>query len=459
MVMLEHVLLIEQDLSSHTPDSNIISRISNKAEKRFEESVKLCKKNPSGFLRMCVAFWNHKPSDMAIIQVLKREKSTICVDIHSPTNIDELGALVVAGVKNIYLFLYRNGTSDHQQLPLLHSKIFLFNFGDGKAEIWTGSQNFTYSALGGMNCESIHILKTTVDSNIYSEVNEYIDFIKQCCEDVQGQFDLEERDFYKKLQKSQIRDNPLHVLDVLGTQGSFSKGDSIVLMVDLASNDKRVTESDVILRVLSSEQKLIQYNAKVEFTRITTSEHAKELGTREKSLRVGFIIRANSMIPLLRKWDNDIQEILREIEEISSKIGLIAIIEIIRKIDDKENLSSERTEVWRDLESESGYRYAKSLSLPTTHRNNIQIPRELSVQQDRTHFDDLIECEPNVLKRCITELSEYYESELELLRQKPPVNAPTNTKTKKPKLMEQKELLRKMHWEQKKGMKDIFNPG
>jgi hypothetical protein len=107
MVMREHVLLVEQDLSSYTPSCDETSRISKSAEERFNDSVELCAKNSNGFLRMCVAFWTHEPLDMAI-PVLKREKSTICADIHKPTDIDKLDALVGREVKNVFLFLYRN---------------------------------------------------------------------------------------------------------------------------------------------------------------------------------------------------------------------------------------------------------------------------------------------------------------------------------------------------------------
>jgi len=121
-----------------------------------------------------------------------------------------------------------------------------------------GSQNFTHNALNGINCESIHILKTTVDSKIYLEVNDYIDFIKQCCEDVQGQFDRKKKEFYKKLQYPRFE--RAKVLDILGTHGDFSEGDSIILIVDSASNDQsefKARKYKAVLRVLSLEQKLI----------------------------------------------------------------------------------------------------------------------------------------------------------------------------------------------------------
>ena len=447
--MPEHVLLVEQDLSSYTPSCDGTSRISKSAEERFKDSVKLCAKNPNGFLRMCVAFWTHKPSHIAI-QILKREKSTICADIHKPTDIDKLDALVGRGVKNVFLFLYRNREKNYQQTPLLHSKIFLFDFGDGSAEIWMGSQNFTRSALSGINCESIHILKTTVDSKIYSEVDKYIDFIKQCCEDVQGQFDREKKEFYKELQQIRIKSNPLYVLDVLGTRSSFSTGDSIILIVDSASNDQNEFKArtyEAILRVLSSEQKLIQYDIVIEVTAITTSEGLKELGRRKKPshAHVGYIIRTHSRIPLLRELNNDIQKILSDIDEIASEIGLIAIIKIV-KINERD-LSSGHSEVWGDLESKDSYHYAESLPTDSS-RQNLQIPKQ-SIRPKVTDFDRLIDCELNVIEQNISKLERYYDSVLEALKQKLSSYASKNMKNEmvpEPRLMKQEKLLRKMHY-------------
>ncbi len=450
--MLEHVLLIEQDLFLQHPDSNKICRTSNqKVEKRFNESVKRCKNNPNGFLRVCVAFWTYK-SISSITEVLKRPNSTICVDIHSPTDIEQLDTLVNSGVQSIFLFLYRNGATNQQQLPLLHSKIFLFNFGDGSAEIWMGSQNVTASALGGLNCESIHILKTRVDSCIYDEVNKYIDFIQQCCKDVQGQFDREKKEFYKKLQKTQIRDNNLDVLDVLGTQSNFDTEDHIVL-IDLASNDKKEAEDiklqhNIILRVLSSSsvKPPIRCSTVVKSSFIAPSEHLKVLGTLGENIPVAYIVRDNDTIPLLRKLENDIQDILSELEKVSNEICLIAIVEITA-IDNKE-LSSKKQKVWKDLESGSGYCYVESLKSSSFSEKKLQIPEEQSTQYE-TDFDKLIKCEPNVIGEHIDELSKHYDSVLKSLKQG---LTPESSKRKPNKilpkldLVKQTQLLRKMHY-------------
>ena len=142
------------------------------------------------------------------------------------------------------------------------------------------------------------------------------------------------------------------------------------------------------------------------------------------------------MIPLLRELDDNIQKILSNIEEISSEIGLIAIITIM-KINERD-LSSGHSEVWGDLESKDSYHYAESLPTDSSWQN-LQIPRQ-SIQQEMTDFDNLIDCELNVIEQNISKLSEYYDSVLETLRY-----ASKNTKNK-PRLMKQEKLLRKMHY-------------
>ena len=151
------------------------------------------------------------------------------------------------------------------------------------------------------------------------------------------------------------------------------------------------------------------------------------------------------MIPLLRELDDNIQKILSNIEEISSEIGLIAIITIM-KINERD-LSSGHSEVWGDLESKDSYHYAESLPTDSSWQN-LQIPRQ-SIQQEMTDFDNLIDCELNVIEQNISKLERYYDSVLEALKQKLSSYAPKNMKNEmvpEPRLMKQEKLLRKMHY-------------
>lgn len=172
--------------------------------KRLKESIERCV-----VLRGTVAFFNLDIKNIeGLADILKHSESFLCVDIHQPTGIGRLEEFVKEG-SNIYLFLYRDGSEKKQ--PLLHTKLLLFDRKDDTAEVWIGSQNFTYSALSGFNLEATSIITTTKNSKFYEDIENYIKFIKKCCIDVgkrtcgdktEGKFDTTCVDFYKKLQGS-----------------------------------------------------------------------------------------------------------------------------------------------------------------------------------------------------------------------------------------------------------------
>ncbi len=236
---------------------------------KLKQSIKECNS-----LKAAVAFWN---IDINYLKELadKLSRDDSCVDIHQPTNIEYLKEFVEKD-SNIYLFLYRVETGRH---PLLHTKLLLFDLPDGKAEIWIGSQNFTHSALTGSNLESTSIITTTKSSKLYKDVLSYLDFIKDCCEDIGtkvypeigGQFNLEFVDFYEKLQRSfDFQEENCQVIELvcedIGDICSIAnnKGNCI-LIASFNENDssKFSVRKEILIRALDKEGETICYKSNV----------------------------------------------------------------------------------------------------------------------------------------------------------------------------------------------------
>ena len=149
-----------------------------------------------------VAYWTVGDALFAdrLSPVLSRHDSFMCVDIHIPTDIDQLAQLVCKGA-NIRLFSEEIPTysdSDKKEPSyLLHSKILLFWFPDRTAELWVGSHNWTNRAILGLNIETSVIFKLDMTSRLFFDAADYLQKIKSVC----SGFDLSKIDYYKDLQR------------------------------------------------------------------------------------------------------------------------------------------------------------------------------------------------------------------------------------------------------------------
>jgi hypothetical protein len=153
-------------------------------------------------LQGAVAYWT--VGDALFVDklstALSRHDSFMCVDIHLPTDIDQLAQLVGKGA-DIRLFSEEIPTfsDSNKKEPsyLLHSKILLFCFPDSTAELWVGSHNWTKRAILGLNIETSVIFKLEMTSRLFFDAAEYLQKIKSVC----SSFDLSRIDYYKDLQR------------------------------------------------------------------------------------------------------------------------------------------------------------------------------------------------------------------------------------------------------------------
>lgn len=248
---------------------------------RLEQAINTCVS-----LKAAVAFFSIDAKYFKKLEeVLSREESFFCVDIHSPTNLDEL--------KNFYsneskpkpnFFLFVGGKTNKQDVEqlckyleknprkrlndkipdavdswqLLHAKLLLFTFKDNRAEIWIGSQNFTNAAIiGEENLESTVVIKTTGDTDEYKQ---YLNYLRMQC----VAFDPKNIECYRRIQvylgtdKNGNRpDPPNKELKVLCEDVNDIKGEIVVFSNCELDTSTTTDGSGIKLASLIGHQKLI----------------------------------------------------------------------------------------------------------------------------------------------------------------------------------------------------------
>jgi hypothetical protein len=156
-------------------------------------------------LRMAVAFWTIDPDAVSsrLADLLSKEGSFACVDLHLPTNVDRIcdlaqrGALMYFhGMKVGYDYKKPDGVTQGLSTNLLHSKVLLLDLPDGQAEVWVGSHNWTEYALGGFNIEASLRIKTDTDSALYMDIATHLEQIRRQCDIV----DHSLREVYRAVQ-------------------------------------------------------------------------------------------------------------------------------------------------------------------------------------------------------------------------------------------------------------------
>jgi hypothetical protein len=153
-------------------------------------------------LRSAVAYWTVGPDFVHpfLSQRLAAPNGFLCVDIHLPTDIDQLASLVRKGADvRLYCEEITTYRDDHLKEPpyLVHSKMLLFWLPDRTAELWVGSHNWTRRALIGLNVETSIVIKMKDSSALFVAAVEYLDEIKK----IGTPFDLSRVAYYKQLQK------------------------------------------------------------------------------------------------------------------------------------------------------------------------------------------------------------------------------------------------------------------
>ena len=155
----------------------------------------------SQFLQASIAFWTVKDQifGQSLTNALRDDNGFLCVDLHPPTDIDALAALVRKGA-HIYLFCEDIPTPDmgSKEPPhLLHTKMLLFWLRDQTVELWVGSHNWTNRAIVGLNIESSIVVQARNSSILISDAAQYLQKIRHVC----IEFDLSKIDFYKQIQQ------------------------------------------------------------------------------------------------------------------------------------------------------------------------------------------------------------------------------------------------------------------
>lgn len=280
-------------------------------KERFKRSLSDCKKN-NGFLQICVAFWsiNQNYFGEDFIDVLKHEKSLVCVDIHEPTDIEKFSLMSTVGVENLYIFLYQR-QKDCPSPPLLHSKVFLFDFGNNDAEIWIGSQNMTKAAFED-NLEATTILRTTSGSSLYEAVHKYISEVRDICTEIKhgGKFLPEEsgeNGLYRQLQRcKELKPEKEKVLEFWCDDSSLIQPEKSLTLLSLniigkckdVSNTQALNVGSkkterIILKVHDESGKLAIFESKAAIK--GTNLHEVKINPK----LLGYILRANCSPPFM----------------------------------------------------------------------------------------------------------------------------------------------------------------
>lgn len=176
----------------------MIEFIANNAYRRLNElSVGSVKINAA------VCYWTIPPGDLGpdFISALRHKESCLIVDIHSPTSIDSLANLNLAGA-NVFLYLFqivgKTEVADSKGIPdhLMHAKVFVFDYGTSEIKIWVGSHNGTRRALLGLNFEYAAVLTCQRNSDLHLKALRFIDGIKN----ISVVFKQSEIDLYRTIQ-------------------------------------------------------------------------------------------------------------------------------------------------------------------------------------------------------------------------------------------------------------------
>ncbi|MDF1553868.1 MAG: phospholipase D-like domain-containing protein [Deferrisomatales bacterium] len=152
-------------------------------------------------LRAAVAYWTVPAAKLSDDLVPRLSGGGfLCVDLHLPTDIDELSRMKRAGA-NIYLHLLspnpQPGDLKSRMPPhLMHAKMLLFDHDEGAAEVWVGSHNWTARALTGLNVEASTVTRLETRCSFCQDAVHFLEQIRTSC----VPFNSNDVDYYKWLQ-------------------------------------------------------------------------------------------------------------------------------------------------------------------------------------------------------------------------------------------------------------------
>jgi hypothetical protein len=180
-------------------------------------------------LQSAVAYWtvSDRLLNNKISPALRHADGFLCVDLHLPTDIDELADLVRSGA-HVSLFcedITTYAENGRKEPPyLLHPKVLLFWSADNTAELWVGSHNWTNRAILGLNIEASVVIKLKDSCPLFFEAAAYLQRIRGICE----KFDLSKVEFYKELQRN-AEERTVPVIEVEANQADRLAGVEITV--------------------------------------------------------------------------------------------------------------------------------------------------------------------------------------------------------------------------------------
>ncbi len=279
-------------------------------------------------LRAAVAYFNLNHTELdGLGELLSQPDSFICVDIGLPTELLQLKKLDEL-CKNVHLFHHSDGF-----FGCLHAKLLLFTLKEENiAEIWIGSQNFTLAAINGPNYESTCVIKTSVNSQQYKDVEKYLDFIRGKCAPLKSLSNQKLSEIQRNHSVQQLKE----LTEATATDNTKNQGkqkpsvrtlaimtntpivENVVIEVFSShSNDNQKNSSDIpALRKLINDskpknikistQETIVYDAKVigapSFYTLTSRDGSQSAGALKKENTInkiqGYVIRIGSLPPV-----------------------------------------------------------------------------------------------------------------------------------------------------------------
>lgn len=139
----------------------------------------------------CSAYWTLKHSSSKtdafkhycfnLYQLLKEENSFMCVDLHIPTDVEQICNSVNDG-GNFYMYMAEGKGGIYSEINnrLLHTKLILFE-GEEFDYILLGSHNQTSQALKNINKEASVLIQVKAESPTKRNVTNYLEYIKSIC--------------------------------------------------------------------------------------------------------------------------------------------------------------------------------------------------------------------------------------------------------------------------------------
>ncbi len=255
--------------------SNIVDR---NITGRLQVSLETCKSVTGS-----IAYWslgigaiNHQ-----LLRALGKPNSSMCVDLQWPTDLKNIAGIVnslreYTDIPVMYICLRKNLYS-RETVSKLHTKLLVFDMGDGNWEIWTGSHNFTDAALKGGNLEAMILIQGHVDDpqfeQILCEVQDYLTGILRFCEP----FDPQKIAYYEALRGTPNDKNLVNAQDyviarVLSLRSELADqlaGETIILLGNLSEELSHIQSrnrggSEVYLRIKDIDSGIVYtYKAKI----------------------------------------------------------------------------------------------------------------------------------------------------------------------------------------------------